>query len=110
MYSAWAEPESMSNAPRSGRNIRKHVFMGTSTRTKCHPSYHGRPGRQVGKDRTAVFGSSEPPGAHLGWERHVPAAAMWDVYGHLMPRGDRRAVNRLDDTTGRNPRATTERS
>ena len=29
-------------------------------------------------------------------------------YGHLIPRGDRRAVDRLDDATIRNPRATEE--
>jgi integrase len=28
------------------------------------------------------------------------------VYGHLLPRGDHRAVDVLDDATGRNPRAT----
>ena len=28
------------------------------------------------------------------------------VYGHLLPRGNRRAVDRLDDATDRNPCAT----
>ena len=36
---------------------------------------------------------------------HSPAFTL-AVYGHLIPRGDRRAVDRLDDATGRNPRAT----
>src|SRR6266550_6584499 len=85
MYSAWAEPESMSNAPRSDGNIRRHVFrlwfLGTA-------------------------GSS--PG--LGAAAYRRRRCCEDVQGHLMPRGDRRAVDRLDDATGRNPRATTERS
>lgn len=42
---------------------------------------------------------------------HSPAFTL-AVYGHLMPRGDRRAVDRLDDATPeatiRNPRATVE--
>ncbi len=37
---------------------------------------------------------------------HSPAFTL-AVYGHLLPRGDRRAVDRLDDATDRNPRATT---
>jgi integrase len=36
---------------------------------------------------------------------HSPAFTL-AVYGHLLPRGDRRAVDRLDDATERNPRAT----
>jgi integrase len=36
---------------------------------------------------------------------HSPAFTL-AVYGHLIPRGDRRAVDRLDDATERNPRAT----
>jgi integrase len=45
---------------------------------------------------------------------HSPAFTL-EVYGHLVPRGDRRAVDRLDDATGRNlyataPEATTERT
>jgi integrase len=36
---------------------------------------------------------------------HSPAYTL-AVYGHLIPRGDRRAVDRLDDATERNPRAT----
>ena len=36
---------------------------------------------------------------------HSPAFTL-AIYGHLIPRGDRRAVDRLDDTTIRNPRAT----
>lgn len=35
---------------------------------------------------------------------HSPAFTL-AAYGHLIPRGDRRAVDRLDDTTGRNPGA-----
>jgi hypothetical protein len=42
---------------------------------------------------------------------HSPAFTL-AVYGHLLPRGDRRAVDRLDDpipeATIRNPRATYE--
>jgi integrase len=37
---------------------------------------------------------------------HSPAFTL-EVYGHLVPRGDRRAVDRLDDATGRNLYATT---
>ncbi len=36
---------------------------------------------------------------------HSPAFTL-EVYGHLLPRGDRRAVDALDDTTSRNPGAT----
>jgi integrase len=36
---------------------------------------------------------------------HSPAFTL-AVYGHLIPRGDRRAVDRLDDATGRNLYAT----
>jgi integrase len=36
---------------------------------------------------------------------HSPAFTL-AVYGHLLPRGDRRAVDRLDDPTFRNPGAT----
>ena len=36
---------------------------------------------------------------------HSPAFTL-EVYGHLVPRGDRRAVDRLDDETGRNLYAT----
>jgi integrase len=36
---------------------------------------------------------------------HCPGFTL-AVYGHLLPRGDRRAVDRLDDATERNPRAT----
>ena len=36
---------------------------------------------------------------------HSPAFTL-AVYGHPLPRGDRRAVDRLDDATFRNPRAT----
>jgi integrase len=35
---------------------------------------------------------------------HTPAFTL-RVYGHLMPRGDRRAVDGLDDVPGRNPGA-----
>jgi hypothetical protein len=38
---------------------------------------------------------------------HSPAFTL-GVYGHLLPRGDRRAVDRLDDTTVRNPDATAD--
>ena len=38
---------------------------------------------------------------------HSPAFTL-AVYGHLLPRGDRRAVDRLDDATFRNPAATAE--
>jgi integrase len=34
---------------------------------------------------------------------HSPAFTL-GVYGHLLPRGDRRAVDRLDDATFRKPR------
>jgi integrase len=37
---------------------------------------------------------------------HHSAAFTVKVYGHLLPRGDRRAVNALDDATIRNPAAT----
>ncbi len=40
---------------------------------------------------------------------HSPAFTL-AVYGHLIPRGDRRAVDRLDDASIRNPRATEESS
>jgi hypothetical protein len=36
---------------------------------------------------------------------HSPAFTL-AVYGHLLPRGTRRAVDRLDDTADLNPRAT----
>lgn len=36
---------------------------------------------------------------------HSPAFTL-KVYGHLLPRGDRKAVDALDDATARNPRAT----
>lgn len=36
---------------------------------------------------------------------HSPAFTL-AVYGHLLPRGDRRAVDTLDDATIRNPGAT----
>jgi integrase len=36
---------------------------------------------------------------------HSPAFTL-RVYGHLLPRGDRRAVDALDDVTIRNPAAT----
>jgi integrase len=36
---------------------------------------------------------------------HSPAFTL-RVYGHLLPRGERRAVDLLDDATSRNPRAT----
>jgi integrase len=29
-----------------------------------------------------------------------------DIYGHLVPRANKAAVDRLDDATGRNPYAT----
>lgn len=38
---------------------------------------------------------------------HSPAFTL-KVYGHLLPRGDRRAVDSLDDPTIRNPRATAD--
>jgi integrase len=37
---------------------------------------------------------------------HHSAAFTLKVYGHLLPRGDRRAVDALDDATIRNPAAT----
>ena len=37
---------------------------------------------------------------------HHSAAFTLKVYGHLLPRGNRRAVDALDDTTIRNPGAT----
>lgn len=37
---------------------------------------------------------------------HHSAAFTLAVYGHFVPRGDRRAVDALDDATGRNLRAT----
>lgn len=37
---------------------------------------------------------------------HHSAAFTLKTYGHLLPRGDRRAVDSLDDATIRNPRAT----
>ena len=37
---------------------------------------------------------------------HHSAAFTLSVYGHLLPRGDRRAVDALDDATIRNPHAT----
>ncbi len=37
---------------------------------------------------------------------HSPSFTL-AVYGHLLPRGDRRAVDRLDDATFRNPDAAT---
>jgi len=37
---------------------------------------------------------------------HHSAAFTLAAYGHLLPRGDRRAVDRLDDASERNPRAT----
>jgi hypothetical protein len=37
---------------------------------------------------------------------HHSAAFTLKAYGHLLPRGDRRAVDGLDDTTSRNPAAT----
>ena len=40
---------------------------------------------------------------------HSPAFTL-AVYGHLLPRGDRRAVDRLDDVTFRNPRATSAKA
>lgn len=39
---------------------------------------------------------------------HSPAFTL-AVYGHLLPRGDRRAGDRLDDATIRNPRAPEDR-
>ena len=36
---------------------------------------------------------------------HSPAFTL-KVYGHLLPRGSRRAVDALDDATIRNPHAT----
>jgi hypothetical protein len=30
-----------------------------------------------------------------------------DIYGHLVPEANRKAVDRVDDRNGRNPRATT---
>jgi integrase len=36
---------------------------------------------------------------------HHSAAFTLAVYGHLIPRGNRRAVDRLDDAPARNPRA-----
>ena len=41
--------------------------------------------------------------AQLG--HHSPEFTL-KVYGHLLPRGSRRAVDMLDDATGRNPGAT----
>ena len=38
---------------------------------------------------------------------HHSAAFTLTVYGHFIPRGDRRAVDQLDDATGRNLYATT---
>jgi integrase len=37
---------------------------------------------------------------------HYSPAFTLKVYGHLLPRGDRRAVDALDDATIRNPAAT----
>jgi integrase len=37
---------------------------------------------------------------------HHSAAFTLAVYGHLLPRGDRRAVDRLDDVSERKPGAT----
>jgi hypothetical protein len=39
---------------------------------------------------------------------HHSLAFTLAVYGHLMPRGDRRAVDRLDDASERNPAATSQ--
>lgn len=39
---------------------------------------------------------------------HSPGFTL-TVYGHLIPRGDRRAVDRLDDAPERNPGATSAR-
>jgi Phage integrase family len=39
---------------------------------------------------------------------HHSAAFTLKVYGHLLPRGDRRAVDALDDAPIRNPAATVE--
>lgn len=39
---------------------------------------------------------------------HRSPAFTLAVYGHLLPRGDRQAVNRLDDATFRNPDATAD--
>ncbi len=38
---------------------------------------------------------------------HSPAFTL-TVYGHLLPRGDRRVVDTLDDATTRNPGATAQ--
>ena len=37
---------------------------------------------------------------------HSSIQVTVDVYGHLIPGANRQAVDRLDDATGRNPRAT----
>jgi len=39
---------------------------------------------------------------------HHSAGFTLKVYGHLIPRGERRGVDKLDDAIGRNPRATGE--
>jgi hypothetical protein len=56
-----------------------------------------RPGTYVVTDSEKSMGS---PGAHSSIQVTV------DVYGHLIPGANRQAVDRLDDVTGRNPRAT----
>jgi integrase len=37
---------------------------------------------------------------------HSSIQVTVDIYGHLIPGANRQAVDRLDDVTGRNPRAT----
>jgi integrase len=41
---------------------------------------------------------------------HSSIQVTVDVYGHLIPGANRQAVDRLDDATGRNPRATKSRA
>ena len=37
---------------------------------------------------------------------HSSIQVAVDIYGHLIPGANRQDVDRLDDATGRNPRAT----
>ena len=41
---------------------------------------------------------------------HSSIQVTVDVYGHLIPGANRQAVDRLDEATGRNPRATRGRA
>src|SRR5256885_13175446 len=85
MYSAWAEPESTSIAPRSDENIRKHVFTGHLHQDQVPPLI----------PRLTRPSSRQRPGSRLSF----PGAGRGSPGFRARPLGteieQRRAYNRI---------------